>query len=112
MKNEDWTNKQKNTLVLQCMSMLAFGSITGSLLLGYVMDKRGSVACVYVVLITTIIVQTSHVIFNEIHTWNFFGYFITFGSGFYDAVIINLINNMLGFEFESKMIPFAAQKFV
>jgi hypothetical protein len=49
---------------------------------------------------------------NEIHTWSIFGYVITFGCGVYDAVTVNLINNMLGFEFESQLTPFSAQKFI
>lgn len=56
---DDWDDKQKNTVVFQCMSMLAFGSVVGSLLLGHVMDKRGPIACVYVVIATTVVVQSS-----------------------------------------------------
>jgi len=59
MQDQEWTDKQKNTETFFCMTMFALGAIAGSVLLGYVMDQKGPIHSVYVIIVVTITVQVS-----------------------------------------------------
>ena len=52
------------------------------------------------------------VIINEIHLFSFWSYFVMFGLGMLNNSIATFINVVLGFEFESKIVPFGAKSFI
>ena len=54
------------------------------------------------------------ILFAQIGVWQFgvLTFFVTFAWGVQDSGMINLTNCVLGFEFDSKIIPFSILKFV
>ena len=49
---------------------------------------------------------------NEIHHFNNWAYFCMFGLGMLDNSYMCFENVVLGFEFESKIVPFGAKNFI
>ena len=108
MHEEDWTNNQKNQQGFYALMALALGSMFGSVLIGVVLDRFGPKNAIYCILGVCTVVLSSAIVFNEIHQFSLWAYFISFGWGLQDATLINMLNNLMGFEFKSKVTPFAA----
>jgi predicted MFS family arabinose efflux permease len=104
--------KAKNQKAFYAMTFIAFGIMSGSFIHGYIMDKRGHHACLALIFVVAILELSLCIIYNERYTFDWTAFLLAYGWGFYDSCLINFINNVLGFEFESKITPFAAQKSV
>lgn len=105
---QEWTNNQKNEQGFYALIALAGGSIAGSLLLGIILDKFGPKPAIYCILCVSVSVTSASIAYNEKHVFNVWAYVISFGWGVMDACLINMLNNLMGFEFKSKVTPFAA----
>ena len=106
----DWTEQEKSSNSLYIFPFLAIGEMIGSPIFGYVYDKKGPIKSVWLLLVVSVIVLLATLIFNEIHKFTIFAYFVAFGWGVMDAFLNNFLNISLGFEFKSKITPFSAQK--
>ena len=52
------------------------------------------------------------IVLNEIHMFNNWAFFCMFGLGILENSLMAFINIVLGFEFESKIVPFGAKNFI
>ena len=59
----------------------------------------------------TFVIFIGTIVYNEFHYFNWTSFVLCFGWGFWDGILINFTNVVLGFEFESKVTTFAVQKF-
>ena len=87
---------------------MAVGSICGSLVMGYIVDKKGIIFSIYCCIAYTVLIFIIAILVNEIHAFGPLSYVFAFGFGVYDAILLIIKMNILGFEFESKITPFSA----
>ena len=83
----------------------------GGFLMGQIMDRRGPVACLKFMFCYTFVLFIGTIVYNEFHYFNWTSFVLCLGWGFWDGILINFTNVVLGFEFESKVTTFAVQKF-
>ena len=81
-------------------------------MVGFVIDRWRQKAGVLFCMITTAIAYG--LVFAWISIWEFgvLSFFVTFVWGVQDSCFCNFLNCILGFEFDSKIIPFSIFKFV
>ena len=108
MKDKGWTEQEKQSQAFYCYIQLAIGTMLGSVVLGWVMDKKGYHASLLLILVVSVIVLLGCIWYNEVFQFSWTAHLVAFGWGFLDAVYVNFINAVLGFEFESMITPFAA----
>lgn len=89
---------------------LGVGELIGAPSCGKVIDKLGSKAGVFFVLVNVLIAITLAFVVVIIYEFNYFCYIMTFYWGIQDSAANNLLNCILGFEFESKILPFSCSK--
>ena len=87
---------------------MAVGSICGSLVMGYIVDKKGIIFSIHCCIAYTVLIYIIAILVNEIHVFGPLSYVFAFGHGVYDALLHIIKMNILGFEFESKITPFSA----
>jgi len=112
MSDRDWNDNKKTEIALFAMIALGFGEMTGGLILGYVMDKFGQKIGITYCICQTVIAFTLFFIYNELYTFSVLAFFMTLFWGLQDSALNTLCNCILGFEFESKIVPFSVFKFV
>ena len=88
------------------------GAIISPQLVGKIQDSQGYRASMFFILALQIVFVTMVIILNEIHIFNWWAYLCMFGLGMLDNCMMTFINIVLGFEFESKIIPFSAKNFI
>lgn len=94
------------------MIVLGIGEIIGAMIFGRVIDKFGKKAGVLFVLITTMIAFVFVFIVIGLYKFSILDYFLTFFWGIQDSALNNMLNCILGFEYESKIVPFSISKLV
>lgn len=80
----------------------------GGFLEGYWIDKFGPVAAVHMTTFCCCFCFALMIIYNEIGQFSVFAYFMSFSIGVMDATLVNFLHISLGFEFDSKITPFAS----
>ncbi|CDW76468.1 major facilitator superfamily protein [Stylonychia lemnae] len=107
-----WSDSKKLEYSLFAMVPLGLGEVMGGFAHGFVADRYGQRAGVlYLMAITAVSFAIS---FAYIGIWSFsvLTFFVTFAWGIQDSGLNNLLNCVLGFEFESNIIPFSILKFL
>lgn len=94
------------------MLTLGVGEIVGALSEGKIEDKLGKRAGLLFVMLITTIAFVLLFVYNETHTYSPLTFFVTFFWGFQDSALNNYLNCILGFEFESNILPFSVNKFL
>ena len=94
------------------MALLGLGEIIGGGLVGFIRDKVGNRLAYFVQILLTIAGMASVLIVNDKNTYDYTSYLMCFVWGLQDSGLNCLVNCVLGFEFESKIIPFSLYKFV
>lgn len=110
--NSDWSDNKKTQNSLFAMIGLGVGEIVGSIVCGKILDKWNQKAGLIYDMIITAIAFAFLITYNEVRNYGVVTYFMTFFWGLQDAAINTIINVILGFEFESKIIPFSVFKFL
>ena len=91
---------------------MGVGMVVGAFLTGFIQDKFGHKAATTMLLTEIILMNTILIIQNEYLVFNWTAHLFMFGQG----VIYNsqrcFLHVILGFEFDSKIVPFGAKNFV
>ena len=80
--------------------------------IGPIRDKLGNRVAICALLVLTSAGLATVYVFNQQNKYGFSAYLMCFLWGLQDAGVNCLMNCILGFEFESKSIPFSVFKFV
>ena len=107
----DWNDNKKLSMSLFAMIPLGIGEVIGGFILGFILDRWKQKAGITYCIFTTIVAYV--IVFLQLAFWEFnvLTFFMTFFWGIQDSTLTNFINCILGFEFESKIIPFSVFKF-
>ena len=65
-----------------------------------------------IIVVLELIFIPMFIIINELHQFSFWSYFVMFGLGMLNNSVATYINVVLGFEFDSKIVPFGAKSFI
>ena len=84
----------------------------GKQFVGFVKDKAGSKIATLLEIVLCAGGFACLIFYNENDKYNYFAFLMCFTWGFQDAGINCMVNSLLGFEFDSKITPFAVFKFV
>ena len=106
------TENEKIEAASFTMIPFGLGNMIGIVLYGFIQDKCGNKATLLLLLTEFIIFECMIIILNELRIFNWTAYVCMFGLGSVDNTLSTYITQLLGFEFESKIIPFAAKNFV
>ena len=101
----------KNKTALLAMTLLGAGEIFGGLIVGRIRDTKGNRIALLSEMCLLAIGIGMVIWLNESNKFNWVAYMMTFFWGLQDAGLNCFINCVLGFEFESKLTPFAVYKF-
>lgn len=101
----------KNKVALLTMTLLGVGEIFGGLLVGGIRDSKGNRVAIISEMFLLAIGIGCVILLNERNKFDWVAYIMTFFWGLQDAGLNCYINCVLGFEFESKIAPFAVYKF-
>lgn len=101
----------QNYTALYAMTLLGIGEIIGGQLIGNIRDKMNNKVAIIMELVLLVISLTVVVIFNSKNRFNIMAYFMCFLWGLQDSGLNCIIRCILGFEFDSKIIPFSVFNF-
>jgi fucose permease len=107
-----WDSNKQFEVALFAMIPLGIGEMIGGLIFGSVNDKMGQKAGITYCLIMTIIAFAMLFAYIEIYKFSVLAFFMTLIWGLQDSAVNTMTNCILGFEFDSKIIPFSVYKFV
>ena len=94
------------------MSFLGVGEIIGAFGLGCVRDRYGNKWAMVLIVGLMVISIAMLLIFNKFNKFNQTAYLMTLTWGLQDSSLNCFINCILGFEFKSKIAPFAVFRFI
>lgn len=109
---ESQTEDQKNWKALLTMCFLGLGEILGGFPIGLIWDKYGVKQALTAQLFLTVIGVSLVVYVNNRNTFDIWSSVMCFMWGFHDSGLNCIIRCFLGFEFDSKIIPFSVFNFV
>lgn len=112
MSDMDISNEEKIQKALFTYIPLGFGCMVGSVLYGFVEDKCGNKASILFILAQVLIFNTMIIVLNELHEFNWLAYVTMFGMGCIDLTILTYETQLIGFMFESKIVPFCTKNFL
>ncbi len=112
MNDKDWSANRKLSMSLYAMIPLGASEILGSLLHGRILDRHGNKAGVMWCMATLVGALVLVFVYLNIFEFGVVAFVMTFMWGLHDSALSNQANCILGFEFESKILPFAIYKFV
>lgn len=108
-----WDDAEKTSNALLCMLGLGAGEIIGSLVFGKVTDKLPFKTIIVINTITLTVGYGCLFLYGAVYDFSFYlGVLLTFAWGVQDSGMNCLLNSVLGFQFESKTIPFSVYKFL
>ena len=102
-------DSEKIELAMYASAPLGLGAMIGGILIGWVLDKYGPVVTVHLINAVSTLALIIMIIFNEVDVY-WLAYITSFMLGLMDASQITFIHIAMGFEFDNKITPFAAQK--
>ena len=109
---EDIEEDQKNALAIYTYTFFGIGTCTGAIVLGMVQDKFGHRASLSLLAVTIISTYTLFLVLNEKRRFDWTANLAMFIFGFVDNSLHTFLSAVLGFEFESKIVPFGARHFL
>ncbi len=93
------------------MVVLGVGEMIGGFLVTKVIELRdmrmGVVCCIFLTILGFVV----FIVLNEIRIFGWLCFLFTFLWGVQDSALNTVMNSILGFEFESNIIPFSVFKF-
>ena len=105
-------NNKREKAALLAMIMLGFGEIVGGLIVGKVRDTIGNKPCIFFQILLVAASLFMILRFNNSNDFDYFpAYMMCFLWGTQDSGTNCFINCILGFEFDSKILPFSVFKF-
>ena len=111
--DRDWDPDKKNKQSLLALIGLGLGEILGSMMMGRIQDKCSIRCTIYVNAAVTACAYMVIIAYAWIETFSMsFACFMTFMWGMQDAGTNCFVYCILGFQFESKTIPFSAFRFL
>ena len=102
----------KNALALYTFTFLGLGTLCGAFLLGMIQDKFGHRASLSMIALTIVLTYTLLIIQNERRRFDWTANLSMFIFGIIDQSCHIFFGIVLGFEFESKKVPFGARHFI
>jgi MFS family permease len=112
VSNPKFDTQNHNEEALLAMVMLGIGMILGGWITGGIRDRLGNRICVLTCITFMIIAMTALIWFNENNFFTFLtSYSMCLLFGIQDSGIQCFVNCILGFEFESKILPFSVYRF-
>ncbi|CDW72384.1 major facilitator superfamily protein [Stylonychia lemnae] len=112
MKEYDWSENEQLEMSLLAMIPLGLGEMSGSVIIGKIMDKYGQkiaiITCSIKLSISILLILAYIAYFK----YSVLTFFVTFFWGFQDSNLNNILNCILGFEFESNTVPFSVYSLV
>ena len=102
----------KNALALYTFTFFGFGTVSGAFVLGFIQDKFGHKASLLMILLAIILTYSLLLIQNERRQFDWSANLSMFVFGMIDNCLHTFFAVVLGFEFESKIIPFGARHFI
>ena len=107
-----YSDTKKNEMALFAMSLIGMGGFFGGQVVGIFRDKYGIKKAILVevglLVATSVIVD----VFNAQNQFGPLAYVMCFAWGFQDSGCQCLLRCVLGFQFESKIIPFSVFNFI
>ncbi|TNV78843.1 hypothetical protein FGO68_gene15401 [Halteria grandinella] len=89
-------------------AMFGIGQLVGSPMVGYVNDHLGGgQAVARTCLVVHLLAYSITIVYNEIHSFGFLSFVVTFLFGMQDAALQTQVTIVLGFEFRTNVEPFA-----
>ncbi|CDW71948.1 major facilitator superfamily protein [Stylonychia lemnae] len=107
MVDKGWDSNKQLSMSFYAMIPLGVGELIGSIIIGNYIDKYGHKATIIPCLISLVVACTLVICHCAINQFTILAYFMTFFWGVFDSFINNLMNCMLGFEFESNNTPYS-----
>ena len=89
------------------MALGNVGGVFGGILIGNIRDRFGNRAAVLSEIALTLPPLIIIIIFNEHNKWNYSAYLLCLLWGMLDSGLNMFIYCVLGFEFDSKSVPFS-----
>lgn len=111
-EGKSMTEDSKIEQAMYTFISMGFGMIIGAFLLGLVQDKYGHRASLSMLLSEIVFFSTILLVVNENQTFDWTAHVIMFGMGIIDNTQLSFMNVVLGFEFESQILPFGAKNFI
>ena len=94
------------------MTMLGLGEICGGYIIGSIRDRLGNRLAVISEMILLVSALSIVIFYNQSDEWSYFkAYGMCLMWGIQDSGLNCLIRCVLGFEFESKILPFSVFNF-
>jgi MFS family permease len=94
------------------MSALGIGEIIGGQIVGVIKDKIGTKITLFVQMVLTAAGFGMVFLINERNKYDLWVWCMCFVWGFQDSGLNCIVRSMLGFEFDSKIIPFSVFNFI
>jgi predicted MFS family arabinose efflux permease len=90
------------------MAMLGLGEMIGGYVVGQLRDKFGNASAISAQITLTFLAITSVMTFNRLENFSLnLAYLMCFLWGLQDSGINCLLRSILGFEFDSNLLPFS-----
>lgn len=110
--NPQLDSSNQNEEALWAMVLLGIGMILGGWITGGIRDRMGNRICVLVCIFFMIVALSIMIWFNQRNYFTFISsYSMCLLWGVQDSGIQCFVNCILGFEFESKILPFSVYRF-
>lgn len=97
---------------LYTMTMLGAGEIIGGQFLGWIRDYSSTKTAAAVLIIETCIAYAFLIWYNERNVFDWLAYVFVFLWGIQDSGLNCIVRSILGFEFDSKIVPFSVFNFL
>lgn len=94
------------------MALLGLGEIFGGQFIGLVKDKVNKRFALFLQILLTVAAFAFVFIVNEKDIYDYMSFIMAFVWGLMDSGLNAIIRSMLGFEFESKIVPFSVFNFL
>lgn len=108
--NENNSNFQ-NCQALYAMAVLGIGETLGGNLIGLLRDKVNNKVAIVMQLLLCMAALFSVYLFNRLNQFTGLAHLMCFLWGLQDSGINCLVRSMLGFEFDSKIVPYSVFNF-
>ena len=115
MKSDDegWSQSKRDQYALLAMAGLGVGEIIGSIVYGRINDKFPIGVTIVANVLGSLLAFAVLIAYAIKYDFNLaLSFPVTLTWGLQDSGLNNLINSVLGFQFDSKTTPFSVNKFV
>ena len=104
------TEEKRMAYCLFVFVIIGVSEVLGGQILGVIRDRTSNRLANILLIILTCIAVAFLLIFTLQKEWSYVIYFLLFFWGFQDSSLNVMMNTILGFEFDSKTVPFGVYK--